>query len=466
MKISNIKLIVAFLAVFSIMSCKEYLEINPPNDTLVANTAFNTDADIKANIAGIHSYNLISSSLHDTYSHFYTGLAADEIQFYTPSTDQDQYLTNGIVLASTVNAYFWSEPYKSVYQSNLIIAALENKTGITQSLKNEALGVAYFFRGLSYLNLSSWFGDVPLILTSNVAESSKMARTPKAQVHTQIVSDLTTAKTLLKGVNKSAGWAGEQAASALLARAYLYNGKWQEAANEAKNFISGTWATKYKLDSVSNVFKRSSKETIFSISTDGSSRTTINYTYAGIRYLPSSSTYVSYPLTDDFMTAFETGDLRKASWTKQFTAAAPNNKWYAFKYKYKATPSVSTDAEDQVLIRLAEMYLIYAEANAQLNNTSEAISALNTIRTRAGLSNLSSTLTKDAILLAVEKERRLELFLEYGHRWNDLVRTGRADAVLGKLKPQTWQSYAQLFPIPQKETNLNPNLTQNPGYIK
>ena len=467
MKILNIKLLTAFLVVFSMTSCKEYLEIDPPKDTLVASTAFNTDADVKANIAGIHSYNLITSSLHDTYSHFYTGFAADEIQFYTPSTDQDQYLSNGILPNSTVNAYFWSESYKSVYQSNLIIAALEAKTNITPALKNEALGVAYFFRGLSYLNLSSWFGDVPLVLTSDIAESSKVARTPKAQIVTQIISDLTTAKSLLKGIAKPSGWVSEQASSALLARAYLYNGKWQDAVNEAKNFINGgTWATKYKLDDITKVFKRSSAETILGISTDGSSRTTIGYTYAGLRYLPASTTYVSYPLTDDFMSAFETGDLRKTNWTKQFTAAAPNNKWYAYKYKYKATPSVSTDAEDQILIRLAEMYLIFAEASAQLNNTADAITALNAIRTRAGLANLPASLGKDAVLLAVEKERRLELFLEYGHRWNDLVRTGRADAVLGKLKPNTWKSYAQLFPVPEKQIELNPSLTQNVGYLK
>ena len=464
---NKIQLIIAnLLFIFSMTSCEKYLEIGPPLNNLVSENAFNTDGDIKANIAGIHSYNLISSSLHDTYSHFYTGLAADEISFFTPNTDQDQFLSNGIVLGSTVNQYFWSESYKSVYQSNLMISALETKKDGNAALKNEALGVAYFFRGLSYLNLSGWFGDVPLVLSSKIAESSILARTPKADVFKQIISDLTTAKTHLKGISKPTGWVSEQAASALLARAYLYNGKWQEAMNESKAFVSGTWSSKYKIEDIQKVFKRSSGETILGISTDGSSRTTIGYTYAGLRYLPSTTSYAPYPLTEDFMNAFEAGDLRKDNWTKQFTGAAPNNKWYPNKYKLKATPGNATDAEDQVLIRLAEMYLIYAEANAQLNNTSEALTALNKIRKRAGLTDLASSLTKEEILLAVEKERRLELFLEYGHRWADLVRTGRADAVLGKLKPTSWKSYAQLFPIPEKEILLNPKLNQNPGYIK
>lgn len=466
MKILNSRLAIILLVLFSMTSCEKYLEIGPPLNNLVASTAFDTDSDIKATIAGIHSYNLITSSLHDTYSHFYTGLAADEIQFYTPNTDQDQFLSNGIVLGSTVNLYFWSESYKSVYQSNLMISTLENKKDGNVALKNEALGVAYFFRGLSYLNLSGWFGDVPLVLSSAIAESSTLPRTAKAEVFKQIISDLIASKNYLKGIAKPTGWVSEQAASALLARAYLYNGKWQEAASEAKNFVNGTWASKYKIEDIQKVFRRSSTETILGISTDGSSRTTIGYTYAGLRYLPSTTTYVPYPLTEDFMNAFEAGDLRKQNWTKQFTAAAPNNKWYPYKYKQRTTPGNATDTEDQVLIRLAEMYLIYAEANAQLNNTSEALSAINTIRKRAGLKDLALTLTKDEVLLAIEKERRLELFLEYGHRWADLVRTGRADAVLGKLKATSWKSYSQLFPVPEKEILLNPKLTQNPGYIK
>jgi starch-binding outer membrane protein, SusD/RagB family len=451
------------LMLISMSSCKEYLEIGSPNDALVASTAFNTDADVKANIAGLHSYNLISSSLHDTYSHFYTGFAADEIQFYTPNSDQDQFLTNTILPSSSINAYFWSESYKPVYQSNLTISALENKTNITPALKNEALGVAHFFRGLSYLNLSTWFGEVPLVLTSNVSESGILPRTTKDQVFNQIISDLKTSKNYLQGINKPNGWVSEQAATALLARAYLYAGKWQDALNESKTFISGAWMTKYKLEAIQKVFLRSSGETIFGISTDGSSRTTIGYTYAGLRYLPTSTLYVSYPLTDNFINGFEAGDLRKQNWTKQFTAAAPNNKWYAYKYKLKATPAVAADAEDQTMIRLAEMYLIYAEANAQLNNTTEAIGALNKIRTRAGLPDLAASLNQADVLLAVEKERRFELFLEYGHRWADLIRTGRADAVLGALKP-AWKSTSKLFPVPQKELLLNTNLTQNPGY--
>ncbi len=131
----------------------------------------------------------------------------------------------------------------------------------------------------------------------------------------------------------------------------------------------------------------------------------------------------------------------------------------------KAAPTNTALAEDQVYIRLTEMYLIRAEALAQLGRTEEAMDDVNAIRVRAGLNTLPRTLGKTDVLLAVEKERRFEFFTD-GHRWIDLVRTGRADAVLGALKGAKWKSYAQLYPVPAKEIELNPNLTQNPGYNK
>lgn len=464
MKIFPVKqLFTAVILLLFTSACKDYVEIDPPINNLVASTAFDTESDIRANIAGMHSYNLLQSSYHDVYSHFYKGFAANEILYYTANEAIDQYITNSILPSNTVNRYHWSEPYKFIYQSNLMISALDKKTGISETLKNEALGTAHYFRAYSYLNLASQFGDVPLVLTTDVKVSGSLPRTPKAEVYKQVIADLITAKTLLKDIGKSYSWASEPAASALLARTYLYNEQWQDAAKEAALFVTGTWAGKYKLESIPKVFKRGSTETIFAISSDGGNRTVANYTYAGVRYVPATSVRVLYPLTDHLLNSFEKDDLRKTNWVKQFTAREPYA-WYAYKYKLISTPSSSADAEDQVLIRLAEIYFIFAEANAQLGNNTEAITTLNAIRTRAGLAGLSPSLDKNEILLAIEKERQVELFLEYGHRWIDLVRTGRADAVLGSEKPASWKSYSKLFPVPEQDILLNPFLSQNPGY--
>jgi len=136
---------------------------------------------------------------------------------------------------------------------------------------------------------------------------------------------------------------------------------------------------------------------------------------------------------------------------------------FTAKYKQKSTNMGPMLAEDDVVMRLAEQYLIRAEANAALGKTSESAADLNVLRRRAGLRDLPSDMTKEQLVLQVEKERRAELFVE-GHRWFDIVRTGRANAVFGAAKPATWKPHAVLLPIPQAEMDLNQNLVQNPGY--
>ena len=115
------------------------------------------------------------------------------------------------------------------------------------------------------------------------------------------------------------------------------------------------------------------------------------------------------------------------------------------------------------MLRIEEQYLIRAEAAAMLNQTSTAIADLNVLRVRAGLPPLSADTMRDSCLVYVEKERRRELFTEWGDRWISLSRTQRLDSVMKALKPG-WKKTAALYPIPQEELNRNPNLKQNEGY--
>jgi starch-binding outer membrane protein, SusD/RagB family len=137
-------------------------------------------------------------------------------------------------------------------------------------------------------------------------------------------------------------------------------------------------------------------------------------------------------------------------------------KIYNYPWKYKIRDIGLPLTEYNMVIRYAEILLIRAEAKAHLNKLDEAIDDLNLIRSRAGLPLL--TIADQASLLkAIEHERRIELFAEWGHRWFDLKRTGRATEILAPLKP-AWKPSAMLFPIPQNERLRNPLLTQNPGY--
>jgi hypothetical protein len=119
--------------------------------------------------------------------------------------------------------------------------------------------------------------------------------------------------------------------------------------------------------------------------------------------------------------------------------------------------------EYNVTLRLAEQYLIRSEARAQLTKISGAQADLDSVRIRAGLAKTTAS-TKDDLLTAIASERKVELFGEFSHRWFDLKRTGKADQVIGALKPATWKSTAVLAPIPSDERLKNPSLTQNDGY--
>ncbi|HEY3404724.1 MAG TPA: RagB/SusD family nutrient uptake outer membrane protein, partial [Ohtaekwangia sp.] len=163
-------------------------------------------------------------------------------------------------------------------------------------------------------------------------------------------------------------------------------------------------------------------------------------------------------VTQGLYDAFEPTDNRRAQWVGSFTNGTTT--WY-FPHKYKVAAATAV-TEYEMMLRLAEQYLIRAEARAQLENISGAQEDLNAIRSRAGLAGTDAD-DKAALLLAIEQERKAELFAECGHRWLDLKRTGRADAILDPLKTD-WQSADALFPIPDAERELNPNLTQNDGY--
>jgi hypothetical protein len=139
-----------------------------------------------------------------------------------------------------------------------------------------------------------------------------------------------------------------------------------------------------------------------------------------------------------------------------------NGNTYYIPYKYKQDIVVSGSGEYDMVLRLAEQYLIRAEARARQDKISGAISDLNAIRNRAGLTN-TPAIDKESLLLDIEHERQTELFVEWGHRWLDLKRTGRIDEILG-LEKTGWKSSAALFPIPQIELSKNSKLKQNVGY--
>jgi hypothetical protein len=300
------------------------------------------------------------------------------------------------------------------------------------------------------------YGDVPWITSIDFSKTGLQGRDPKAEIVGHIIQDLKDVETTLAGRKNDSTKVNKLAASALLARTYLYQGEWKNAEDKANEVITDST---YKLDeNIDNVFLRSSKESIFKTSSSGTWSSYVDRVELANRSV--NNNYLR--LTDDFLNSFEPGDLRKTKWTTTVSG-------FLHPYKYHRTVATSPGApEDFVSLRLTEQYLIRAEAAAQQgqqNKLEAAIDDINAIRKRAGLSDLPKTLSKQEVLLSIEQERRHEFFAEEAHRWWDLVRTGRADAILSAIPTKKWESYKALLPVPQEEIKNNRNLEpQNPGY--
>ncbi len=156
----------------------------------------------------------------------------------------------------------------------------------------------------------------------------------------------------------------------------------------------------------------------------------------------------AYGLDSALLNSFETGDLRKKHWVGRTTTG----KTYPYKFKFASIDTLNI-VEYNVVLRLAELYLIRAEAYARLGNFSSAAADLNIIRARAGLGPTTANDTA-SLITAIYQERRVEFFAEWGHRWLDLK---RGDSI---------KSVDTLYPIPASEIQLNPALVQNPGYVR
>jgi len=317
---------------------------------------------------------------------------------------------------------------------------------MTDDEKAAALAELYFLRGLSHFNLMNFFGAVPIKTTATVGTKNlDVPRNTTAEVYTQIISDLTYAEAHLTASASTKTRASKYAATALLARVYLYQGNYALAYEKANDVITKGGYT--LLPAFSDIFAADgSAETIFEVEFDATDRNRIaEYNFPKV--LNGRGEVKPDP---DLVSAYTTSD-------KRFAASIADSVTYNYAKKYN---DLSLGDKNVIVLRLAEMYLIRAEAEAHLSTgvVSDVQDDVNTIRNRAGLVNTDAATMSD-LLLAIEKERRLEFAFE-GQRWFDLVRTNRATDVL----PGVNKAYKMLFPIPLSEINANSKMTQNPGY--
>lgn len=469
-----IKICQLFLLLSSILvqtSCKKFVEIKPPTTSLVATNVF--DKNSTATAAQLAIYAQMQS--YPFNIDWTTGLSSDELKNFSSSQTAIDLYANALDAAVDANGIgIWKPTYNFIYEGNAILEGLSNSPGVTDAVKKQLNGESKFLRAFWYFYLVKLYGDVPLVLTTDYKVNSNLSRAPKAQVYEQIIADLTDAQNLLNSNYVDAtdtvttvdrvrptSWA----ASALLASVYLYTGDWTKAETQASSVINNTslFTLPSKLDSV---FLKNSREAIWQLIPNSSNKYTPEGNIFILNYNPATN-YTSFTTTisDTLMNTFENGDARKIKWVGKYTDAVRRVDYY-YPHKYKANSTSTSLTEYSMVLRLAEQYLIRAEAKAQQNNLAGAIIDINTIRNRAGLPNLSASLTKQQVLAAIMHERQVELFAE-GHRWTDLKRIDKVDVVMGGITPKkggTWSSYKQLYPIPITDIQNGINIIQNDGY--
>ena len=459
MKQYNINIIILFTALFFV-SCKKYVEIPPPQNQLVSELVFSDDKTANATLAGLYtSYNGYNGQFANVNGSFLPAFGADEFYYAFSTADYDEFRDADLSVSNGRVNSFWEAPYSLIYHANAILEGLESSTGVSDAAKKQFRGEAKFLRAFNYFYLVNYFGDVPLILNTDYKVNTLLPREDKAKVYEAIVKDLLEAQSDLSeeyyGGERTR--ANKAAATALLARTYLYLEQWANAEEEATKVIGDS---QYELLSdLNSVFLKNSREAIWQLESVNKSTRGVN-TWEGFSIVPfAAGGRAYYNLYDELVQAFEPGDLRMESWTNTYVTGG-NTFYYPYKYKIRTADVVQ---EYSMVIRFAEMYLVRAEARAQQNNLGGAKEDLDKIRERAGLDPLPDGLQQDEMLLAVEQERRVELFSEWGHRWFDLRRTGRSLQVLGPMKPDI-SATDLYYPIPLSAMNTNPNLVQNEGY--
>jgi starch-binding outer membrane protein, SusD/RagB family len=447
----NKRYIPLLILALSLSACKKFLTVQPVDSVSDQVTIVDATSSETA-LRGV--YRTLSQQYYGGGYEAFGYLPGDNIQWTGSHQTDDQFIIHSITADNDNLESVWDGIYATINGANQVIEKVPGVTdpSFTEAQKNQLTGEAYFIRALSYFDLARAWGGVPITLTPTQTATDKngLQRSTLAQTYAQVLSDLNAADSLLTlptaqnpiRANKETAWA-------LKARYYLYQNDWADAELYAGKVIADS--TNYQLLTPYSSFfqpagavgtKESVFELAYSVTYTNSSRSNWQPPANGgtRQWAPNDS--VVYLLNNPAI-----GGGRSA-----LIAQTSTGLWYGnLDYRSPAT-------DPSYIIRIAEVYLIRAEARAEQNELTGALADLNIIRSRAGVPN-SAPESQEGILLAIEDENRVEFALE-PHRWFDLVRTGRAQAVLGITDPSKL-----VFPIPLNEVQLSGgSLAQNPGY--
>jgi hypothetical protein len=484
--IRNLKFKIIPLLLFSLVfaSCEEDLKFDP-KDVLSEEDFLKDPKNAIQLVNGV--YNKLLD--YNMYSFSWIGIASitsdDADKGSTPTdtgTDKDR-LDNLTFNASGISFNdVWEGRYAGIYRANTALYYLDKLT-IDPALKNRMIGEVKFLRALFYFDLVRCFGGVPVV-TSKIdindaatIDAVVYHRKTKEETYAQIELDLLDAidKLPLKGQygSNDLGRATKGAAQALLAKAYLYEEKWQESFDMSGNVMtSGQYSLLPNYADVWREVGENGTESIFEVQAT-LTKGLVDYTNVqGPRGTPDLGWGFNTPSVS-LANSYEAGDVRKNA----SILFVPSVLWDGFvapltwsnpRYNYKAYQSTMAEswnndkgqtAKNHRILKYSDILLIRAEAGFHLGMTSDATEQINTIRTRAGLTTVSSV-----TLPSILQERRAEMAMEYD-RWFDIVRTGTAQAAMAADGKTFIVGTHELFPIPQNQiVTSGGKLAQNPGY--
>lgn len=465
MKIS-IKKTAMLALLIGLASCEDFLEVDTPDHKIVSEVVFNSEETALSAMAGIYNELYITAFSNGGFDSVtvLSGLSADDLTtIRTTNLTYSEFDQHEIQPTNSRNLNLWASTYKIIYMTNSLLEGLDNSENISEEARIRLEGEAKFVRAFTYFYLINLYGDVPMILTTDYKLNALVKRESVDTIYQLIIEDLQTASDVLGNDY----YLGERTqitrntVIAMLARVNLYLENWGQAETLSSQLIENE--EKFEiLENLDEVFLADSNEAIWQLSPLGGG-TYFTNTNEGFNFIihPFFTVLSHLKLSEDFISSFSSVDKRLIHWVNFHSGLSV---YYPFKYKIKN----STDAitEYSMVLRMAEQYLIRAEARAMQDNLTEAIADLDVIRERAGSELVGITnpdIGKEDLLNMILEERKREMFSEWGHRWLDLKRTKKAADIFGNQNPQ-WQDTDVLYPIPESEILKNPNLTQNDGY--
>ena len=479
------------ILILAFTGCSEdFIELAPISSANVQNFYKSAD-DFENAIIGAYS-TLLTNGIYDDYFQLVGDLRSDNTEmgttasvrfnFYELSEFRDQVI-------NVINENIWNHHYLGIQRVNEILDKIDELEA-SESFKEKITGEAKFLRGIFYFNMVRIFGDVPLLTTrlASIEDAYEKDRIDQSKIYNQITDDLVYAEGSLPNFwgEGQEGRATKGAALALLGKVYLTLHDFNNAKNKLEDVIN---SNQYELltdyGDLWLVENKNHSESIFDVQfkrgagTGTGASFSVRYSPYMYPYLPYYSTSGGYNIpTEDLIDAYEENDLRKDASLREYFIDNEGDTIdglagrYCIKFFDMPTQGQGSD-DNWPVIRYADVVLMYAEALNEISFEPGGLAFhyLNMIRNRAGLPEKTagnpnpdlSVDTQEEFRHAIEQERRVELAFE-GHRWFDLVRTGRAIEVLNPKVDVDIQEYQLLLPIPQTQIDINPNLQQNPGY--